>query len=45
MNVEREEIEFLEHLLENLRRAKSTLEYSYGICKKIGDKNKYSEEK
>ncbi len=44
MKVDVEEFEYLNHLLENLRRAKSTLEYSYGICKKIGVKSKYNED-
>jgi uncharacterized protein with HEPN domain len=39
-----EEIQYLEHLLNNLLRAKKTLNYSYTICKKIGIKNEYNEE-
>jgi hypothetical protein len=39
-----EEIQYLEHLINNLLRAKETLNYSYNICKKIGIKNEYNEE-
>ncbi|MCP5052346.1 MAG: hypothetical protein GY940_34580 [bacterium] len=44
MIVDAVEFRYLKHLLENLRRAKSTLEYSYGICKRIGVKDEYSED-
>ena len=44
MKVDTEEFRYLKHLLENLQRAKSALEYSYGICKKIGVKDKYNED-
>jgi len=39
-----EDIEYLEHLKNNLLRAKETLNYSYGICKKIGIKDEYNED-
>lgn len=44
MNTDNEEREYLEQLLKNLRRAKSTLNYSYNICKKIGTKDDYTED-
>jgi uncharacterized protein YutE (UPF0331/DUF86 family) len=40
----KEEFEYLNHLIETLSRAKSTLEYSYGICKTIGVKEEYDED-
>jgi uncharacterized protein YutE (UPF0331/DUF86 family) len=44
MNTGTEELEYLESVLENLRKAKETLNYSYNICKQIGVKDAYSEE-
>ena len=44
MIVDAEEFQYLEHLLGNLGRAKSTLEYSYRICKQIGAKDEYNED-
>ena len=40
----KEEFEYLEQLVENLKRAESTLTFSYGICKKIGNKDEYTED-
>lgn len=44
MNADAKELKYLEQLLDNLRRAKSTLNYSYNICKKIGVKEEYNED-
>ena len=43
MSANLDEYEFLKHLLDNLSRAKSTLEYSYGICNKIAAKDDFNE--
>lgn len=44
MNTETEERKYLKQLLSSLRRAKSTLNYSYNICRKIGIKEDYTED-
>jgi uncharacterized protein YutE (UPF0331/DUF86 family) len=44
MTTDAEDLKYLEQLRDNLRRAKSTLNYSYNICKKIGVKEGYSED-
>jgi hypothetical protein len=43
-NITNEEIDYLDHVLEKLHRAKDTLNYSYGICKQVGVKDSYEEE-
>ncbi len=43
-NITIEEIEYLDHVLEKLHRAKDTLNYSFGICKQVGVKDSYEEE-
>lgn len=44
MKINKNENQYLNDLLVNLRLAKSTLQYSYGICSGIGFKNEYTED-
>lgn len=43
-NITVEEIEYLDHVLEKLHRAKDTLNYSFAICKPMGVRNSYEED-